>query len=82
MNEIFIRLTDSDLVGQIEKLARHHNVSPELEADSLLRQAVQQQLRGMSRVERAKAIAAMTPAGVKQTDSVRLIREIRDSEVP
>ncbi len=32
----------------------------------------------LSRRERAEAIAAMTPEGVKQTDSTLLIREDRD----
>ncbi len=45
MGEILVRLSDSDLVGQIEMLARQRNVSPESEVTNLIRQAVQQQLR-------------------------------------
>jgi hypothetical protein len=80
MGEILVRLSDSDLVGQIEMLARQRNVSPESEVTNLIRQAVQQQLRKSYLFENAKRIAAMTPKNVEQTDSVKLVREIRDSD--
>ena len=80
MGEILVRLSDGDLVRQIEKLARQRNVSPESEATDLIRQAVQQQLRKSYLLENAKRIAAMTPKNVEQTDSVKLVREIRESD--
>ena len=44
----------------------------------LLESAVKEHARRLELVRRADEIAAMTPEGVKQTDSVDLIRQMRD----
>jgi plasmid stability protein len=68
---------DEATVERIADLAREHSRSVEEEAAVLLKQALAAAAR-QSRRESADRIAAMTPKGVKQTDSVVLLREDRD----
>ena len=77
MSSILLREIDDELLDRLTKLAKERNVSVENEIVALLRDSVSQPTR-MSLRERFDAIAAMTPKGVKQTDSTLLIREDRD----
>ena len=76
MGEMNIRIED-DLRIRIEELARLHNRSVEEEVESLLRVAVPAVPRREDLPAIARRISAMTPKGVKQTDSVEILREIR-----
>jgi len=75
---LIISDVDEVTLEQISRLARRHDRSVEQETLSLIRQAL-----GTSRdrawiLEEADRIAALTPKGVPQTDSVELLREDRD----
>ena len=76
MSSIILERLDSNLLGSISALARARNLSIEDQIVSMLRESVH--YRRDALLERADAIAAMTPKGVKQTDSTLLIREDRD----
>lgn len=67
---------DSATLAKLGEIAKAHGRTIEEEAAELLRRAA-----GPSRAEalaRLDEIAAMTPTGIKQTDSTILIREDRD----
>lgn len=80
MSELRIRNVDDETVEQISILARRHGRSVEQETLTLLRDAlgVQPRTGHEDRAAMVRRIAAMTPKGVIQTDSVILIREERD----
>lgn len=68
---------DSATLARLSENARLHGRTVEQEAAEALRVAT----GTLSRAEivaRLEAVAAMTPRGVKQTDSTLLIREDRD----
>jgi hypothetical protein len=65
------------VVADIEALARQNGMSLERQIDVLLQFALGNIPRPAQRVEMARRVAAMTPKGVKQTDSVILLREDR-----
>jgi hypothetical protein len=70
-------MVDDATLQRLTRLAERHGRTIEEEAAL----ALQSEVRRMSREEflrRADAIAAMTPKGVKQTDSAVLLREDRD----
>lgn len=75
MGEMNIKIED-DLKTKIEDLARSNERSLDEEISALLRKAVGAQ-RPESLYDAAVRISAMTPKGVKQTDSVEILREIR-----
>ncbi len=77
MAVITIADMDQATMERIADLAREHSRSVEEEAAILLRQALDH-AHHESRWESADRIAAMTPKGVKQTDSVVLLREDRN----
>jgi plasmid stability protein len=78
MGEIRIKIEDDSLLRRLSDLARLNNRSVEDEVQALLTAALpaprvrREDLRAL-----AESIAAMTPKGVKQTDSVEILREIR-----
>jgi plasmid stability protein len=76
MGDMSIRIED-ELRTKIEDLARINGRSLEDEIATLLRKAVQIE-RPETAYEAAVRISAMTPKGVKQTDSLTLLREDRD----
>lgn len=78
MATITISEVDDAVVEKIRVLAKEHNHSVEREIRDLLQQAVEAQPRRKSLIDIADAIAALTPKGVPQTDSVILLREDRD----
>ena len=77
MSVINLRSVDDALVEEISRLAEANRHSLEQEAVSLIRDGLRTQVR-RELVDKLDRIAAMTPKGVKQTDSVDLIREDRD----
>lgn len=68
---------DDETMRKLESDARKHGRSVEAEAAEWLRLG-SGRLSRAEMVARFDAIAAMTPKGVKQTDSTVLIREDRD----
>ena len=77
MNSIMLREVDDELFGRLKTLAKASNISVESEILSLLRHSVIRPARPVA-LARADAIAAMTPKGIKQTDSTQLVREDRE----
>jgi plasmid stability protein len=76
MGELTIRDIDEPTLQQIAHLAGLHARSLEEEVLNLIRQALGSQ-RDLT-WETAARIAAITPNGVSQTDSVELLREDRN----
>lgn len=79
MGEIVLREIDDGVTQRLAQLASDNGRSIEDQAKLLLTEAVD--MRSTMRNNRramAERIAAMTPKGVKQTDSTILIREDRD----
>ena len=74
MGSLFI--TD-DLLKEVAAYANVRGIPVEQQAEELLRESL---IRHASRAELRKMmedIAAMTPRGVRQTDSVEIVREAR-----
>lgn len=67
---------DGELMEKLTRLANTRKVSVEDQIVTVLKDALGR--RRDSLADRADEIAAMTPKGVSQTDSVVLIREDRD----
>lgn len=78
MNAIVIRNLAEETLARLERLANSHHVSLEDEIANLLEMASKSREICDERVRLADSIAAMTPKGVRQTDSTLLIREDRD----
>ena len=74
MGTLTIRNLDDKVIERLEMRAKNHRRSLEAEFRDLLSHAAQQPLAIDALVE-ADRIAALTPKGVKQTDSVILLRE-------
>ena len=77
MGEMNIKIKDERMLERLSDLAKEHNRSPESELWNILEQGL-----GLSDsfdlVKEARRIAAMTPKGIKQTDSTVLVREDRE----
>jgi endonuclease V-like protein UPF0215 family len=78
MGELTIRLEDAKLVEALTEMAKARKHSVDHEINEALRRAVEEHERRLELVRRADEIAAMTPKGVVQTDSVEIIREMRE----
>ena len=76
MGTVTIRNLDDKVIERLKMRAKNHRRSLEAELRDLLSHAAQQPLIIDALVE-ADRIAALTPKGVKQTDSVILLREDR-----
>jgi plasmid stability protein len=76
MGTITLRSLDDEVIKRLGIRAWNHRRSVETELRDLLSHAAYQPLTINALVE-ADRIAAMTPKGVKQTDSVILLRENR-----
>jgi hypothetical protein len=68
----------ADIANDIEAMAEKAGVSPQKQAETLLRFSLGNYPRRETLFEAAKRISAMTPKGVKQTPAEVLIREERD----
>ena len=77
MSELTIRVEDAKLVEALTEMARAQKHSVDQVINEVLRRAVEVHEQRMELVRRADEIAAMTPKGVVQTDSVEIIREMR-----
>lgn len=78
MATLTIRNLDDAVVEQLKARARNNLRSLEAEVRALLTRAAGRPT-GEEAIALADRIAAMTPEGVGQTDSARLIREDRDA---
>lgn len=77
MATLTIRNLDETVVKQLKERAKDNERSLEAEIRVLLAEAAQRPSR-KKLLELAQKIFAMTPEGVKQTDSTQIIREFRD----
>jgi antitoxin FitA len=77
MATLTIRNLDETVVKQLKERAKDNERSLEAEIRVLLAEAAQRPSR-KKLLELAQKISAMTPEGVKQTDSTQIIREFRD----
>lgn len=77
MATLTIRNLDDETVERLKTRAKQNNRSLEAEIRALLTEMAQRPSHKEFRAL-AERIAAMTPKGVKQTDSAELLREDRD----
>ncbi len=77
MANLTIRNLDDHVVERLKKRAKDNGRSLEAELRELLKQAANRK-SPEELLAIADRIAAMTPEGVKQTDSAELLREDRD----
>ena len=77
MGEITIRLDDATLLKALEEMALVHGRAVETEIERVLKRAVEEHERLHDIVRRMDKIAATTPNGVTQTDSVDIINGMR-----
>jgi plasmid stability protein len=77
MGEIRIKIEDESLLVRLSALAVEHNRSIDQEIEELLLAALPTRPRREDLPAIARQISAMTPKGVKQTDSVEILRELR-----
>jgi hypothetical protein len=78
MTQIILEHLDEATFASLSELAKLNRLSVAEQAERVLAEAVDMRTRRRRRVESAARIAAMTPRGVTQTDSVVLLREDRD----
>ena len=78
MANLTIRNLDDDVVEELKARAKANHRSLEAELRAILSNEAQQRARMEAFRKEAERIAAMTPKGVKQTDSTKIIREFRD----
>ena len=71
-----LKIADDNLIRRVRSAAERHNVSVDEEVADALRARFAAEREDV--IRRADAVAAMTPAGVTQTDSTDLVREDRD----
>ncbi len=76
MAQVIVRKLDDGVVAALKRKAKLHGCSLEQELRDTLSRAARPSAE--ERVALARRIRAMTPPGVVQTDSARLIREDRD----
>lgn len=77
MGEITINLKGASL-AVLSELAKANNKSLEVETLEILESALAQRLNRLELLKRAQRISAMTPKGIKQSDSTDFIREERN----
>ena len=78
MANLTIRNLDDDVAERLKAKAKDNHRSLEAEVRLILTDQARRPLSGAELRARADRIAAMTPKGVKQTDSAELLREDRD----
>lgn len=77
MAQVIVRNLDDRVVATLKRKAELHGRSLEQELREILSNAAR--LTPEEKVALSDRIRAMTPPGVKQTDSAELIREDRDN---
>jgi hypothetical protein len=75
MSQIFI---NDELVRELATFANAHGLSVDEQAESWLREALRRHTSGRDLQAIFDQIAAMSPKGTHQTDSVELLREVRN----
>lgn len=78
MSELTIRIEDARLTDALSEMASLRQRTVEAQVRELLEKAVRDYEIRLERVRRANEISAMTPKDVVQTDSVEIIREMRE----
>ena len=78
MGTVTIRNLDDGVVKKLKAAAKENHRSLEAELREILSNEVRHREKMRQFRAEADRIAAMTPKGVKQTDSALLIREDRD----
>jgi plasmid stability protein len=78
MGEMHFKIEDEVLLVRLADLARAHNRSIDEEVIDLLHEALGNSEKFETSYEAAVRIAAMTPKGIKQMDSVDMLREDRN----
>ena len=78
MGVITLHGVDDDSLRRSPGRPKRYRHSLEDEAVSLLQDGLRERAKHRELVKRLDRIAAMTPKGVEQTDSVELLREDRD----
>jgi len=81
METLTIKIEDTKLLGTLADMAKAHGQPVEAEVHALLAKAAEEHAIRQDRFRRAQEISSMTPKGVKQTDSVELIREMREERM-
>ena len=76
MAQVIVRNLDDRVVAALKRKAKLHGCSLEQELRDILSRVARPSAEERSAL--ARRIRAMTPPGVVQTDSARLIREDRD----
>ncbi|NQV54627.1 MAG: hypothetical protein HQ503_02105 [Rhodospirillales bacterium] len=77
MPTLTVRNLDETVIERLKNRAKSSGRSLEAEVREILKQTAGR-LSGTEALALVERIAAMTPKGVKQTDSAELIREDRD----
>jgi hypothetical protein len=78
MTRVVLEHLDEATFAGLVELAKLNRLSLDEQARRILAEAVDMRIRRRRRVESADRIAAMTPKGVAQADSVVLLREDQD----
>lgn len=88
MGELTIHLEDAKLLETLEQMAASHGRPVAEEVEALVRRAAEEHRRRMSfarnadaLVAEARRIRAMAPKNVPQTDSLEIIREMREERM-
>lgn len=81
MGELLIKLKDAKLLEALEQMAALRHQPLEAEIEALLAKAVADHASRQELVFRSRKIRAMTPKDVAQTDSVEIIREMREERM-
>ena len=77
MAQVLVRNLDDDVLAALRRKAELHGHSLEQELRLVLTAAAQ--LTGEDRLAFVRRVRALTPTGVRQTDSAELIRQDRDT---
>ena len=67
-----------ELFERVSKIARARRLPVERQAEEMLSEAIERRSRAENLRRMFDEIASLTPEGVRQTDSVILLREDRD----
>ena len=79
MNEIKVRVKD-DVLSKLERRAKAHGHSVDEEVSDIVTASVGSEDQPIDFAEEFRRLRAMTPKGVKQTPSWKLVREDRDHD--
>ena len=77
MGTLIIENVDEALINDLGRMAERNGVPLDVQAKKVLNDGVRMRDRS-DLVARLEAVAAMTPRGIEQTDSVEMLREDRD----